>query len=148
MFRRSFVQKVLCSEGPLFRRSYVQDFFMSYVLFLENPMFRRSYVKTCSMFRRSLFGMFCVQKGLCSEYPIFSRSYVLKILVQKVLCSDALIFRSFYVLNVRDVVQETTQEARKVRHEKQKANTSCTRKGKKRGSREEGAYVKQDTRQT
>ena len=57
MFRRSYVQKVLCSEGPLFRRSYVQK-----VLCSEGSIFRRIYV----------------QKVLCSE-----------IFVQKVLCLES-----------------------------------------------------------
>ena len=39
MFRRSYVQKVLCSEGSMSRRSLVQK-----VLFSEGSMFRRSYV--------------------------------------------------------------------------------------------------------
>ena len=39
MFRRSYVQKVLCSEGPLFRRFYVQK-----VLCSEGSIFRRFYV--------------------------------------------------------------------------------------------------------
>ena len=39
MFRRSFVQKVLCLEGSMFRRFYIQK-----VLCSEGPMFRRSYV--------------------------------------------------------------------------------------------------------
>ena len=46
MFRRSYVQKVLCSEGPLFRRSYVQK-----VLCSEGPMFR----------------------NICSEGPMFRK---------------------------------------------------------------------------
>ena len=64
MFRRSYVQNVLysegrnlCSEGPLFRRSYVQK-----VLCSESSIFRRFYV----------------QKVLCSE-----------IFVQKVLCLES-----------------------------------------------------------
>ena len=57
MFRRSYVQKVLCSEGPLFRRLYVQK-----ILCSEGSMFRRFYI----------------QKVLCSE-----------IFVQKVLCSES-----------------------------------------------------------
>ena len=36
MFRRFYVQKVLCSEGPMFRRFYVQK-----VLCSEGPMFRK-----------------------------------------------------------------------------------------------------------
>ena len=62
MFRSSYVQKVLCSEGPLFRRSYAQK-----VLCSEGPLFRRSYA----------------QKVLCSEGSIFRRFYV-----QKILCSE------------------------------------------------------------
>ena len=57
MFRRSYVQKVLCSEGPLFRRSYVPK-----VLCSEGSIFRRFYV----------------QKVLCS-----------KIFVQKILCLES-----------------------------------------------------------
>ena len=53
MFRRSYVQKVLCSEnicskGPIFRRFYVQK-----VLCSEGPIFR------------------CVQKVLYSENSLF-----------------------------------------------------------------------------
>ena len=41
IFRRSYVQKVLCSENIyLFRRSYVQLVFYS-----EVPMFEKSYVQ-------------------------------------------------------------------------------------------------------
>ena len=40
----------LCSEGPMFRRAYVQM-----VLCSEGPM----------------FGRFCIQKVLCSEGPMF-----------------------------------------------------------------------------
>ena len=46
MFRRSFVQKVLCSEGSMFRRSYIQK-----VLCSEGPMFR----------------------NICSEGPMFRK---------------------------------------------------------------------------
>ena len=47
MFRRSYVQKVLCSEGPMFRRFYVQK-----VLYAVGSMFRRFYVQKY-LFRRS-----------------------------------------------------------------------------------------------
>ena len=45
MFRRFYVQKVLCSEhicskGSMFRRFYIQK-----VLCSEGPMFRRSYIQ-------------------------------------------------------------------------------------------------------
>ena len=47
MFRRFYVQKVLCSEGSMFRRFYVQK-----VLYSEGSMLRRSYVQKY-LFRRS-----------------------------------------------------------------------------------------------
>ena len=47
MFRRFYVQKVLCSEGSMFRKFYVQK-----VLYSEGSMFRRSYVQK-DLFRRS-----------------------------------------------------------------------------------------------
>ena len=46
MFRRFYVQKVLCSEGSMFRGFYVQK-----VLYSEGSMFRRSYVQKY-LFRR------------------------------------------------------------------------------------------------
>ena len=81
MFRRFyvqkiFVQKVLCSEGSIFRRAYVQK-----VLCSEGPIFRRSYVlkvlcseKHCS--KGAIFRRFYVQKVLYSN--IFRRSYIQK----------------------------------------------------------------------
>ena len=69
MFRRFyvqkiFVQKVLCSERSIFRRSYVQK-----VLCSEGSIFRRSYVQKvlCS-------------ENICSKCPIFRRFYVQKVL--------------------------------------------------------------------
>ena len=56
MFRRSYVQKVLCSAGPLFGRFYVQK-----VLCSECPIFRRFYVQ------KVLCSEIFVQKVLCSE---------------------------------------------------------------------------------
>ena len=63
MFRRfyiqkvlAYVQKVLCSEGPIFRRSYIQKVLCS------EKLFKRSYN----------------QKVLCSQGPIFR--YIQKIL--------------------------------------------------------------------
>ena len=56
MFRRSYVRKVLCSDGPLFRRSYVQK-----VLCSEGSIFRRFYVQ------KVLCSEIFVQKGLCLE---------------------------------------------------------------------------------
>ena len=79
MFRRFYVQKVLCSEkncskGFMLRRYYIQK-----VLCSEGPMFRSSYI----------------QKVLCSEGPMLRRSFV-----QKVLCSEGSVFRRFYVQKV------------------------------------------------
>ena len=51
MFRRSYVQKVLCLEGSMFRRPFVQK-----VLCSEGSMLRRFYI----------------QKVLCSDSPMFS----------------------------------------------------------------------------
>ena len=72
MFRRFYVQNVLCSEnicskGYMFRRFYIQK-----VLCSEGSMFRRSYIQK-------------VLIGLCSEGPIFRY-------IQKAL------FRTFFVL--------------------------------------------------
>ena len=55
----------LCSEGPMFRRLYVQN-----VLCSEGPMFRRFYVQKVLYSEGSMFRRFCVQKYL------FRRSYV------------------------------------------------------------------------
>ena len=77
MFRRFYVQKVLCSEnicwkGSLFRRFYIQKALCS-----EGSMFRRSYI----------------QKVLCSEGPIFRKYLFKRSYIQKVLCSEGPIFR-------------------------------------------------------
>ena len=86
MFRRFyvqkiFVQKVLCSEGSLFRRFYVHK-----VLCSEGPIFRRSYVQKvlCS-------------ENICSKGPKFRRLYVQKVLysiryIQKMLYSENSLF--------------------------------------------------------
>ena len=88
MYRRSYIQKVLCSEGPMFRKYLFRRSFVQMVSYSKDPMFRKSYVqkKLFYMFRRSyiqkyLFGRFYIQKVLCWEDPIFRRSFV-----QKVLC--------------------------------------------------------------
>ena len=79
----------LCSEGPMFRRSYVQK-----VLCSEGPLFRRFYV----------------QKVLCSEGFIFRRFYVQKvpcseIFVQKVLCLEStLAIKQYYLFNLSESV--------------------------------------------
>ena len=94
MFRRFYVQKVLCSEnicskGSMFRRFYVQK-----VLCSEGSMFRRLYVQKvlCSegpMFRKTLFKRSYSQKVLCSEGPIFRY-------IQKVLYSENYLFYVFW----------------------------------------------------
>ena len=56
MFRRSYVQKVLCLEGSMFRRSFVQK-----VLCSEGSIFRRFYVQ------KVLCSEIFVQKVLCLE---------------------------------------------------------------------------------
>ena len=71
MFRRSYVQKVLCLEGSMFRRSFVQK-----VLCLEGSMFRRSFVQKFLCSEGSMFRRFYIQKVLCLEGPMFRRSYV------------------------------------------------------------------------
>ena len=79
----------LCSEGPMFRRSYAQK-----VLCSEGPLFRRFYV----------------QKDLCSEGSIFRRFYVQKVLcseifVQKVLClENMLAIKQYYLFNLSESV--------------------------------------------
>ena len=74
MFRRSYVQKVLCLEGSMFRRSFVQK-----VLCSEGPLFRRSYVQKVICSEGSIIRRFYAQKVLCSE-----------IFVQKVLCLESM----------------------------------------------------------
>ena len=67
MFRRFYIQKVLYSEGPMFRN-----------ICSEGPLFRRSYVQKVLCLEGSIFRRFYIQKVLCSE-----------IFVQKVLCSES-----------------------------------------------------------
>ena len=64
LFKRFYVQKVLYSEGPMFRRSCS-----------EGPMFRKFYILKvlCSeglMFGKYLFKRSYIEKFLCSEGPI------------------------------------------------------------------------------
>ena len=71
MFRRFYVQKVLCSEnicskGPIFTRSYVQKVLCSENICSKGPIFRRFYVQKVlysDIFRRSY-----IQKILCLMY--------------------------------------------------------------------------------
>ena len=81
MFRRFYVQKVLCSEnicskGSMFRRSYIQK-----VLCSEGPMFSSE----GPMFRKYLLKRSYIQKVLCLEGPIFRY-------IQKVLYSENSLF--------------------------------------------------------
>ena len=55
MFRRFYIQKVLCSEGSILGRSYVQKVLCSENICSKGPIFRRFYV----------------QKVLYSEYSLF-----------------------------------------------------------------------------
>ena len=56
MFRRSYIPKVLYSEGPIFRRFYVPK--NGKVLYSEGSMFRKT-------------GRFYIPKVLCSEISDF-----------------------------------------------------------------------------
>ena len=92
MLIKFYVQKVLSSEGTVFKRSYIQK-----VICSEGHMFRRSYTQKIlysvdSMCKRSHVPRVLVQKGLCSEGSISRRSYV-----QKVICSECPMFRRFHV---------------------------------------------------
>ena len=90
MFRRFYVQKVLCSENICSKGSMFNRFYIQKVLCSEGPMFRRSYIQKvlCSegpMFRKYLFKRSYIQKVLCSEGPIFRY-------IQKVLYSENYLF--------------------------------------------------------
>ena len=78
---RASVQKVLCSEGSMFRQYLFKRFYLQKVLYSEGPTIRR----------------FCVQKVLYSEGPMFRRSYVQKKIIQKVLYSEGSMFRRSYI---------------------------------------------------
>ena len=62
----------LCSESSKFRKYLFKRFYVQKVLYSEDPMFRRPYVQK-KMFKRSY-----IQKVLCSEGPIFR--YIEKVL--------------------------------------------------------------------
>ena len=90
MFRRFYVQKVLCSENICLKGSMFRKFYIQKVLCSEGSMFRRSYVQKvlCSegpMFRKKMFKRSYIQKVLCSEGPIFRY-------IEKVLCSENSLF--------------------------------------------------------
>ena len=84
MFRWSHIQKILCSESPMFIN-----------ICSEGPMLRRSFMFRRSNVQKYLFGRFYIQKVLCSEYPIFRRSFV-----QKVLCWNTFPSFSFRYKNI------------------------------------------------
>ena len=62
MFRRSYVEKVLCWEGSMFRRSFVQK-----VLCSEGSMFRRFYIQKVLCSEGPMF------RNICSEGPMFRK---------------------------------------------------------------------------
>ena len=88
IFRRSYLQKVLCSENicsesPMFRWSHIQKILCSESpmfrnICLEGPILRRSYMFKRSYIQKYLFGRFYIQKLLCSEGPIFRRSFLFR----------------------------------------------------------------------
>ena len=91
MFRRFYVQKVLCSENICSKSSMFRRFYIQKVLCSEGPMFRRSYIqKVRPMFRRSYVQKIFVQKVLYSEGSMFRRSYIQ-------IYSEGPIFRKFFV---------------------------------------------------
>ena len=55
MFSSFYVQKVLYSEGPKFRRSYVQKIFVQKVLYSGGSNFKRSYIQKVLYSENSLF---------------------------------------------------------------------------------------------
>ena len=105
IFRRSYVQRVLCSEnicseGPMFKRSHIQKILCSESPMFRNicsegPILRRSYMFRRSYIQKYLFGRFYIQKFLCLEGLIFRRSFV-----QKVLCWDTFPSFSFRYKNI------------------------------------------------
>ena len=90
MFRRFYIQKVICSEnicskGSMFRRFYIQK-----VLCSEGSMFRRSYIQ------KVLCSKKIVQKVLYSEGSMFRRSYIQ-------IYSEGPIFRKLFVLCSKNI---------------------------------------------
>ena len=53
MFRRSYIQKVLCSEGPMFRKYLFKRSYIQKVLCSEGPIFR--YIQKVLYSENSLF---------------------------------------------------------------------------------------------
>ena len=78
MFRRSYVQKVLCSEniyskGSMFRKIYIQKILCSEGPIFRKYLFKRSYIEKVLysvMFRRSY-----IQKSLCF---IWEKTYIIQ----------------------------------------------------------------------
>ena len=106
MFRRSYVQKVLCSEGLCLEDVMFSSFYVHKVLYSVASMFKRSYVQNV------LF-----QKVLCSEGPMLRISYV-----QKLICSECPLLKKEKLHKHRH-----RKLRRKARNDEQKANS--TRKG-------------------
>ena len=105
IFRRAYVQRVLCSEnicseGPMFRWSHIQKRICSESSMFRNicsegPILRRTYMFRRSYIQKYLFERLYIQKVLCSESPIFRRSFV-----QKVLCWNTFPSFSFRYKNI------------------------------------------------
>ena len=72
--QKIFVQKVLCSDGIIFRRSYVQK------VLCQKYLFRRSYTQKVLYVQKILYSEIFVWKVLYPEGPMFRRSYIQKIL--------------------------------------------------------------------
>ena len=85
MFERSHIQKVLCSEGHIFRKYLFRRSYAQMVSYSEGPMFIRSYAQKVLCLEGPIFRNIClegsisirsyVQKVLYSEDPLFRRSY-------------------------------------------------------------------------
>ena len=96
-----YVQKILYSEGPMFRGSYVQKIFVQKVLCLDGLIFRRYYVQKVLCSEKFVQKVLYSEGPICSEDPIFRniclessisrRSYV-----QRALYSEDPLFRRSY----------------------------------------------------
>ena len=106
MFRRSYIQKVLCSESPMFRKYLFRRSYVQMVSYSEDPMFRKSYVQKY-LFKRSytqkvtyvqktLYSAVFVWKVLYPEGPMFRRSYI-----QNILCSEGLMLEHISIFQLQ-----------------------------------------------
>ena len=75
MFRRSHIQKVLCSEGPMFRKYLFRKSFVQMVLYSEGPICSEDPIFRNICLEDSISGRSYVEKILYSEDPLFRRSY-------------------------------------------------------------------------